>query len=647
MPPFLRLKERVFLMYKKLPIYILIVYFLLIIVILLVQLTHRKEKEFVAVGFNDRLNNAVVVYENSPLMLKHQAQRFINDENKSEKPISINGVIYLPLSFFENGFDAVVDYNDKGQVTIKYNNKALIMNIDSNKAVMSDAEKNKNVKLNYSPVDVEGECFVAVRDFADCFSLELFYDKGLIILSNIKDIFNKEDESGSIEDVRRLVYNLPKVGSYSMAKGLKGGSDNYGGFVKDIITGDDESLYVICQDEYVYYINDDYRLIKADGLPYGEHSELADCDLPEGFSAASIEVFDGYVCVEGTLYSRAAVCVYDTSEDTLALKKCLSVDGAPVGAVFNNGYLYFGGLVSASAAKESEASERYLPTDFKNMRYFSELNGNSILNIGSIDFNNFTSAKISGFLGVNEEICFCGSGVYIAQSDKNNVYGDDRNESYSNIYKLIYENGYVNFGSWCRVKGTAEFAVRNKPGFILEDGDGTKSFLLMDSALKTIARNSGLQLNGKKLVCGEDRVFLLGSAIDVIDSKNGEYCGSFVLDDEKLYLYNDERIIGIKQSIAEGDKKDLTGITDYDATGAVSAITISMYDISEPDQVKKLSEEIIENADTGMFDNMRIEMGSGIVILPVKIWEENGLYSGKYAFMESEYYGLAFKGKID
>ena len=108
-------------MNKKLPIYILIIYFIFVILILALQLAGRSKREFVAVGFNDRLDNAVVVYEKSPIMLKKQAQVFINDENRSETPIVIDNVTYLPMSFYKNGFDAIISYSkNKDQITLKY-----------------------------------------------------------------------------------------------------------------------------------------------------------------------------------------------------------------------------------------------------------------------------------------------------------------------------------------------------------------------------------------------------------------------------------------------------------------------------------------------------------------------------------------------
>ncbi len=627
-------------MNKKLPIYILIIYFIFVILILALQLAGRSKREFVAVGFNDRLDNAVVVYEKSPIMLKKQAQVFINDENRSETPIVIDNVTYLPMSFYKNGFDAIISYSkNKDQITLKYDNKALVMKKNSTEGYLSDAERDKKIELLYAPAVIEGDYFLPVRTFARVFEKELFYDDGLIIISDMKDIFDKDTEADSIQTVKELVYNLPVAGSYERIKNM------YREQTEEepseaIYTRDEAHLYIICSDDFVYFV-DGNSLIKSDNMPYGKYKELSKATLPDGFAAEKIDRLDDYVCVSGSEGERAALCIYNMDETEGSLEKHIVTEGKAKSVVYSDGYIYFGTLCQAreEIRQEQETPPCYVPMPYENMRYFPETNGNLILNICGINTLDFYEDPLNtAFFGVTDKLCFCGSGVYVAQSDENKVYGDsDDDKRHSNVYKLGYKEGEAVFEREVRIPGSASFASEDKPAFIVSERDGCCSFVLLDSLLETVSANRNIPASGKYATWGDNRVFLSdgGSRITVLNSSSGENLGSFYINEEKLYLYNDERMIGFSQIPPAEDE-------------AYPAVSVRMYNTENPSDVYEISEEIINNADPTMFDELVPEMGDGIVIIPAKLHEEDdSLFTGYLSFIESGYYGLRLNDKIE
>ena len=142
-------------------------------------------------------------------------------------------------------------------------------------------------------------------------------------------------------------------------------------------------------------------------------------------------------------------------------------------------------------------------------------------------------------------------------------------------------------------------------------------------------------------ICSEDKpAFIVserdgGSRITVLDSSSGENLGSFYINEEKLYLYNDERIIGFSQIPPAEDE-------------TYPSVSVRMYNTENPSDVYEISEEIINNADPTMFDELVPEMGDGIVIIPAKLHEEDdSLFTGYLSFIESGYYGLRLNDKIE
>ncbi len=648
---------------KQLPIYILVFYFIFVIIILVLQLAGREKREAVSVKFNERLDSAVVIYNESPLMLKHQEQIFINDKNTSQTPIVENNITYLPLSFYRSGFGAVATYNEKKQqATLKYNNRALVMTTGSRKAILSDAERDKNVELDYAPEIFDGDCYIPVRIFTDIFDFELFYDDGLIIISNMEDIFDKETEADSIEEIKALVYNLPAAGSYDTIKALyEEPEETEEEPCRDLRTGLEDDLYILCEDEYIYYISEG-RVVKADNYPYGSHNRLCSLLLPSGFVGEKIEYAGGYVCVSGTKGDKAAFCLIDMSGDYGIIRKYLALEGEARDVLYSDGYFYFCSLSSPSEETPDDENG-FIPTDYENMRYFPEAQGGYILNAAGIDLENLSEpAVVSSFFGVTDSFTFCGSGIYAAQTDENYVYGDG-GDVYTNVYKLGFDEGKVVFRNKTRIEGAFKLAAENRPLFVTQNDNLTANVYVLDSLLETAAANLSLEMGCGKLVEGQNRVFISDSEkVYVFDSKTAEYLGSPDIEDEKMYLYGDDRIIGFTQFMPEiteaaetaetEEEAEESPETDSEAEAAEEAaalypsIKMTMYGISNPKHTEVISQETIENTDPSMYDELKVEMGGGVVILPVKIWQENTLRDTVYAYSESSYYGIKFQGEL-
>ncbi len=628
-------------MNKKLPIYILIAYFIFVIIILAVQLTSRRGKNYVVVDFDEKLNNAVVMYEKSPIMLKQQNQTFINGDNTSETPITLNGVNYVSLECYKNGFDAVIS-DSKDKATLKLNNQALVMSIGSRAAVLSSAEKDKKIKLEFPPEKVSGEWYLSVRDFADIFDYEIFYYDGLIILSNMKDIFDVETDLESVVKVKELVYNLPIAGGYDKMKELcRSKEEEQPSSEETFITHESPKLQ-ICDINNIYYVENG-KVIKADNM----NSQLSSADLPEGLTGGKAEVINGYVCVTGENNGRAVLCIYDMTQSNGALLRTIALDGKPAGLVYDRGYLYFAAISSLTEEAKSE-EEDYIPSDPVNMRYFPEKTGNKILNVCSVQGESFDGpTDITGYCGVSDYVSICPSGIYIAMTDENKVYNDAGN-IHTNIYRLGYSEGKSVFAGKIRLDGGVVFAATDKPAFFISGKTGEYNYYLTDSVLSLICRKEGLSMNVDSIYGGENRIFIKeADGVSIMDMNTGELLGKTPINDGKVFLYNDDRLIGFSQLLPpeEGTEATTEESAKEEQTAeetAHTSIKMTMYDVENPSNMVVLSEDVIENADDSMFSELSLRILGDVAVLPVKIWNDGNLFDGNYTYTINSIYGLNF-----
>ncbi len=645
-------------MNKKLPIYILIAYFVFVVIILAVQLTSKRVNNYVAVDLDEKLNNAVVIYEKSPIMLKRQNQTFINSGNTSETPIMINGVNYVSLECCKNGFDAVISDNaDKNKATVQLNNYALVLTPGSREASLSSAERDKKIKLEFPPERIGDECYIAIRDFADIFDYEIFYYDGLIILSNMKDIFDPEADLESVVKVKELVYNLPIAGGYDNAKSICGRQSDEPDTEEEIFITDDSPRLQLCEydGDNIYYI-DGGKIIKADNM----NNMISSAELPEGLTDAKAESINGYVCVTGEINGKAALYIYDMTDGGGVLARTVMTDGKPAGLVYDKGYLYFA-AVTALPENSEENETDYIPTDWPGMRYFPEKTGDKILNICSVMGADMSGpADITSFCGVSGNVSICGSGIYIAMADENQIYNDS-GKSNTNIYRFGFSEGKSVFAGKIRVSGNAAFALSDKPVFFTENDNGTYNYYMTDSRLSIICRSEGLRINAEEVFGGDERVFIKsGSVMNVMDMYSGGLLGEFSIADSKLFLYNDTRLIGFSQLLpqentsevqaAESDiseENEETAADETETAAVYPSIKMTMYDIENPSDVDILSEDVIENTDPSMFSELSLRIYDDVAVLPVRIWQNNALSEGFYTYTVNSIYGLNFNSSDD
>lgn len=163
-----------------------------------------------------RLDKAIVLYAGSTLALVENEETQVDQQNGSITPYVKQGRVFVPLRFIAESLQAKIAW-ERGTSAVR-----LTVGGESGKPAKTvkifpgDAQMmidGKAVKLDAVPEIIDGRTFVPVRAISEAFGKKVFYDRGLIIISEKEAPFNKETEKTLLDALIRQVNNLPKVGS--------------------------------------------------------------------------------------------------------------------------------------------------------------------------------------------------------------------------------------------------------------------------------------------------------------------------------------------------------------------------------------------------------------------------------------------------
>jgi len=184
-----------------------------------IQTTQKSLKE--------RLENAVVLYIGSSQAMINNKETQVDSSNSNVKPFIKESRTLVPLRFITEGMGADVEWDaTSSTVTVTLGNKELKLVI-GNKTMLVGKEK---VTLEVDPEITEGRTFLPLRSIAEALGKKVFYDRGLIVISDYEDIFDTAAEKTMIDEVISKVNNLPVVGTLEVLEELMKNTkaNNYG-----------------------------------------------------------------------------------------------------------------------------------------------------------------------------------------------------------------------------------------------------------------------------------------------------------------------------------------------------------------------------------------------------------------------------------
>lgn len=191
---------------KKIKLFVLLALIFLIIVSFYII----SYGESVPKTAEERLENAVVIYVNSSFALVHNEEKRIDSEDESIVPFVQNGRTLVPVRFISEAFGADVSWDSSSETAvITIEGKKIELTPDRFEMTINQSKKNLEVPARI----ISKRLFVPLRAVGEALEKEIFYDRGLIIISHIKNIFDTHSEKGMLDHIIERVNKLPDVGT--------------------------------------------------------------------------------------------------------------------------------------------------------------------------------------------------------------------------------------------------------------------------------------------------------------------------------------------------------------------------------------------------------------------------------------------------
>lgn len=291
-----------------------------------------------------RLKNAVVLYVGSTQALVKNSETQIDLDSADVRPVVKNERTLVPVRFISESMGAKVAWKaESSTVTVSLNGKTVELVIGSPNMKVGKA----NVALD-TPAEIIGKrTFIPLRKLVEALGKKVFYDRGLIVISDKDNVFDKAGEKSLIDNVISKVNNLPAVGTFEKLKALLedlNSDKNYsrGGAVrKPVLTADamttqavpeaaeakvsndgagadysstnvqvqgvDEADVVKTDGQYIYQVNKN-RIIISRAYPAENMEIVSKINFPDSsFTPAEIYIDSKYMVVIGSNYNNIPV----------------------------------------------------------------------------------------------------------------------------------------------------------------------------------------------------------------------------------------------------------------------------------------------------------------------------------------------------
>ena len=186
-------------------------------------------------SIDERLKDAVALYIGSSQAIVNNIETQVDSTNANVKPYIKDGRTLVPVRFISESIGAEVDWDQQNsKVTVRLNNKVVELVIGNKTMKVGD----KNEALDVAPEISEGRTYLPLRSLVEALGKKVFYDRGLIVISDREDIFDVSKDKGLIDEAISRVNNLPVVGSIENLKKILEKGRNHE-FFSDIFSFDE------------------------------------------------------------------------------------------------------------------------------------------------------------------------------------------------------------------------------------------------------------------------------------------------------------------------------------------------------------------------------------------------------------------------
>ena len=470
---------------------------------LIAVLTSALALQFISHGapkgsVDERLGNAAVIYVNSNLALVNNKETPIDSENERIAPFVEKNRTLVPIRFVSECFGAEVSWDAvSSTATIKLKNKNIKITADS-----SEMYVNKNLYyLDVPAVIVNKRMFVPLRAVSEALGKEVFYDRGLIIISDTADIFDPVSEKSVLDGIISRVNKLPSVGTKENLMQLLKEMTNIGTARKNEAVTNDVSAWAASEAEGTNYSEtnvqvqgvDEADIVKTDGsyiyqvsngnvtitkaAPYKELEIIKKISFKEGsFTPQELYIDKEHLIIIGAAYpvyvrdnnviskskylpysqNRLAAYIYDISDkQNIILTREIELEGNYVSSrkignvlylVANCGLNYYiyneEDVPPVPIYRDSAVGDAYMRIPYEDIKYIPPVVRPAYLVVGALDLNSSDGIQVETYLGTGDDIYVSSDNLYISVNAER--YGvEPLLDSINNIYSMPEQKTFV------------------------------------------------------------------------------------------------------------------------------------------------------------------------------------------------------------
>ena len=128
------------------------------------------------------------LYVGSNKAFVNDAEQQIDTENANVKVFVENDRSYVPVRFISENYDGQVEWVQETQtVNISFADRKISLTMGVEEIIINGEKK----ALDVAPIIREGRTFLPLRACTEAIGKEVFYSKGLILISDIPDILHE------------------------------------------------------------------------------------------------------------------------------------------------------------------------------------------------------------------------------------------------------------------------------------------------------------------------------------------------------------------------------------------------------------------------------------------------------------------------
>ncbi|MBB6216563.1 hypothetical protein HNQ80_002665 [Anaerosolibacter carboniphilus] len=199
-------------------------------------------------GVEEKLKDAIVLFLGSSKAIVNGQDANVDSTNPEVKPVMINSRTLVPVRFISEALGAKVDWDGStSTITVSSDDKVIKLKL-GNKSINING---KNEALEVAAQSINNRSFIPLRALTNALGKQLFYDRGLIIISNVDKILDTTKDKAVIDEIIALFTG--QVSENNNSNSLKSNNSAAANNTNKITNG----RFAVQQGEWIYYVTRD------------------------------------------------------------------------------------------------------------------------------------------------------------------------------------------------------------------------------------------------------------------------------------------------------------------------------------------------------------------------------------------------------